>query len=286
MKRTILVATFFVTVMLSLATSALMNNRAANGGAGAIAAAPAVNPHAPATVTMSFDGLIAVCFGDPTRVSAGFLNVAHHSPNITITKVENGQQSTIAVLKDQELSDTLYLDIEGSESGVRTYQTDSSDEKDFRWNIDLESDIHQRQLYIKEEKLLGKLHISTGLFYADHLSEKPVRFFAADNSGNMLPFNRRIGEPAGKINMNSGDALVLKSKKVNLRLVSTPGISYEISITNLPPANMASMNHWLFYYDFINADVKHYAPVMINKAAYAPRPMICTAAVFSKSRLQ
>jgi hypothetical protein len=243
-------------------------------------------PHEDATVTISFDGLLAVCFGDPGRVSTGILNVAHHTPRLVIEQITPESKRTIATLTGAQLRGTTFIDVEGSApTGVKRYfaTTMSEDEKDFRWTVDIESDIFQRQLYIKEEKLFGKIHFSAGLFYGNNLSEETVKFQSA--AGNELPFKRQIAEPAAMVKLTAGETLVIKTKGQTLRLPAQANARYQIAITNTPPADMANMNHFLFYYDVVGKPVTAYEPVVVKKAAFFPKPILCQAVVFSKSKL-
>jgi hypothetical protein len=245
-----------------------------------------INPREQASVTISFDGLMAICFGDAARVSAGILDVHHHIPLIKVEKVTGTQRTLVAQIKGEELRGVAYIDVENSGSrGVSRYFANSmaEDKNDFRWTIDMESDLHQRQLYIKEDRLFGKIHFTSGLFYANKLSEEKVKFQSA--KGNELPFNRQVAEPAAKLNLNVGETLVIKTEDRTLRLPAERDICYEIAITNTPPADMANINHWLFYYDLLEQSVTPYEPVMVKKAAYYPPPVMCAAAVFSRSKL-
>ncbi|MEW6737998.1 MAG: hypothetical protein AB1489_42365, partial [Acidobacteriota bacterium] len=160
-----------------------------------------------------------------------------------------------------------------------------NDPNDFRWNIDMEGDLHQRELHLKEEKLFGKIHIGAGLFYSDDLSQEKVRFLATDGSGKVLPFNRQVATPAAKLNLVAGQALVIRGSKDIVRLVAEPNVRYEIAVTNEPPAEMASMDHFTYYYDFIGAKVTPYNIALARKAAVEPAPLTCQSVVFGKSKL-
>jgi hypothetical protein len=277
--RTTITLSFLAIMLISLSYTA-------SGNSGSATLKP-VSPWADATINFQFDGLMAICFGNPERVSAGLLDVHHHSPEIKIMRIKDGQRAELATLKEEQLRNTLYIDVEGSSrTGVSRYYTESMDDvKDFRWNLDLEGELHQRQLYVREDKLFGKIHFNSGLFYAGKMTEQPVRFFAADNSGKTLPFNRRIAAPAAKINLAIGEALVIRGGKETIRLVAEAGVRYEVEVNNLPPPDMANMDHWLFYYDVINTKVTRYMPVQTVKTAFGPRPLLCEPAVFSRSRL-
>ncbi|MEW6732321.1 MAG: hypothetical protein AB1489_13410 [Acidobacteriota bacterium] len=246
------------------------------------------NPSAEANVTISFDGLMALCFGNPDRVSVAILDVHHHTPTLMVREVINNRRTVIATLKSEQLRGTLYIDLENRSAGVSKYLSTAmqQDPNDFRWNIDMEGDLHQRELQLKEEKLFGKIHIGMGLFYAANLSEERVRFLAADGSGKALPFNRRVATPAAKINLINGQAMVIMNGKDKIRLVGREGVGYEIAITNEPPAEMASMDHFTYYYDFIGVNVTPYNIALAHKASFAPFPLSCMSIVFGKSQLR
>jgi hypothetical protein len=246
-----------------------------------------VTPRDEATVSFDFDGLMGICFGNQERVSAGLLNVPHHTPEIKITRIDAGKRSTMAVLRGEQLRGTFYVDVEGrTKSAVSRYYGESIDDpNDFRWNIDLEGDLYQKKLHIMEEKLFGKIHFGGGLFFASNLTDHSVRFFAADNSGKALPFNRRIAAPSAKINLAIGDTLLIRGVKNSIRLVAEPGVRYEVSVTNLPPSDMANMEHWIYYYDLLGEQVTPYMPVIAQKTAFGPKPLLCMPVVFSLSQL-
>src|SRR5207249_11150388 len=69
-SRTTFLSLFFL-VVVALSITASSNNSAT---------APLPSPRQDATVSFSFDGLMAICFGNPARVSAGLLDVVHHTP--------------------------------------------------------------------------------------------------------------------------------------------------------------------------------------------------------------
>ncbi|MEW6736757.1 MAG: hypothetical protein AB1489_36040 [Acidobacteriota bacterium] len=252
------------------------------------AAIAQLDPKQPAAVSISFDGMEALFFGNPDLCSLTFLNVTHHTPKMTITKIANGRRTTVAMLKGEQLRGSLMVEVEGRRAtGVSRYQAASMDEDvhDARWLIDM-NELHPGTLTIKEEKLFGKIHFSAGLFYADKLSETPARFFATDRSNKTLSFNRRIGEPAAKIDLVNGDALVIHGSDTNIRLVAMPGVRYEIAITNLPSKNMMSMDHFIGYYSIIKEPLQRYVPIHAFKSAVVePFPTVCPSVVFTGTKV-
>lgn len=240
------------------------------------APSPQFNPAAPATVSFSFDGMEALFFGDPSRVSVGILNVHHHTPQLTVTKVSAKGRTILATWKGNELRGTTFIDVEGRTTGVSRHQAQSiaDDKHDLRWAISL-TELYQCRFTILEDKLFGKVHFSSGIFYADKLSEMPARFFAADNSGKTLPFNRKIAEPAAKLNLNAGESLLIRGNGAPLRLVAANGVRYEVAITNLPPEDMMSMDHFLHYYEIIGEPLQKFVPVMAINTGLRPFPTAC-----------
>ncbi|MEW6737220.1 MAG: hypothetical protein AB1489_38400, partial [Acidobacteriota bacterium] len=282
-KNIALSVSLFVCLVFALTMAASTNS---NTNSSKAAPLP-VNPRDAATVSMTFDGLMALCMGNPERVSVGILDVHHHTPMLAVSKIVNGRKTPLATLKGEQLRGTIYIDVEGASAQVGRYLAPSmqSDPNDFRWNIDMEGDLHQRELHLKEEKLFGKIHIGAGLFYAHNISEEKVRFFAADGSGKVLPFNRQVAEPAAKINLAKGQVLVIRGGKETIQLTAEPDARYEVAFTNLPPVEMANIDHFLFYYDFVEGNLTPYKLVVPAKVIYAPRPYACAAIIFSKSRV-
>lgn len=235
-------------------------------------------------VTITFDGLMALAMGWSDRVSVGILDVPHHSPQLTITRIKGSQRQTVATLGAEDLRGNLSIYLEGAESAVSRYLPSPSmtDPADFRWNIDMETDLFQKQLYIQEGKLWGKIHISHGEFYSRNLSGERYRFASRD--GKLLSFDRRVGEPAAALDLQSGQVLTISGNGDSWRLQAAGGIRYEIAITNEPPASMANMDHFLFYYGILGEKVTPYQPVMMEKV-YFPPPMMCGAVVFGRSSL-
>lgn len=270
---------FFALVFVSLFVSVLMSIPMSRANS---------SNHSQLTgnVAITMDGLLAVTMGAKDRASVGILDVHHHTPMMKIDKIGSGQRSTLATLTAEQLHGTLSISVEGETPAVSRYLPADAyaDPSDFRWNIDMESDLFQRQLYLKESALAGKIHISSGLFYSRNLSEEKYRFFSPD--GKSLPFNRQVGEPAATLQLEAGQALTVTGKGVDIRLAEQPGLRYEIAISNEPPPAMANMDHFLYYYTAIgNGNVlPHYQPVMVQKAYYPP-PTVCGSIIFSKSTL-
>jgi hypothetical protein len=237
-------------------------------------------------VKFDFDGLQALAFGDLSRVSDGILDVPHHSPNIEIKQLENGKEIVIATFQAEELKGkVLNVDLTSNKeiAPVRHYSSDmNKDTTDFRWCLDIENDLFQKKLYLKD-KFVTKIHFNTGVFYAENLTEDKYQFTVGDTINS---FNRQIGRPALKIELSENNSLVIAGLGKNITLPYKPGLSYSISITNLPPENMASMEHFSFYYGVVKADVPQFMPSVVKKAAFKPRPILCEAVIFGKSSIK
>lgn len=244
--------------------------------------APNPHPQQEATISILFDGLQAVAMGNPERVSVGILDAHHHTPQIKIEKIANNSRSLVALLKGEALHRTLYFDVASGAQGITKFNAPGH-ENDFGWNLDMESDLYQQKLYLKDNAFVGKLHLSAGLWYATNLTDQRVQFVT--EYGKMAAFNRKLGTPAAKINLVEGDALVIRGGVEPIRLVAEQGVRYEMEITNLPPVELADIQHFAHYYDVIGAKVTAYEPVVVKKAAFRPVPLICESVVFSRSTL-
>jgi hypothetical protein len=238
-------------------------------------------------VNISFDGMEALFFGAPDRVSVGILDVHNHTPKVTVTKVVNGERSLVAQLVGKQLSKPVFIDADGlAATGVSRYMVDNKDldPYDSRWMIDFD-ELYSQKLTVMEDKLFTKIHISSGLFYADRLSKGKARFFAADGSQKTLKVSRRMGEPAAKLNLSTGDKLVISGNFEPIKLIGAANVQYQVDITNLPPKNAMSMDHFLHYYEILADPLERYVPVYSFGASFAPFPTICPAVSFVNQSL-
>jgi hypothetical protein len=234
-------------------------------------------------VQINFDGMEALFFGAPERVSVGVLNAHNHRPKITVTKVVNQERTLVAQLSGAQLSKPIFIDAEGlAATGVSRYLAENKevDPYDARWMIDF-NELYPEKLTINEDKLFTKVHISSGLFYSDKLSKGKAKFFAADGSQKTLKVNRRMAQPAAKLNLSNGDKLIISGNFEPIRLVGSANVSYQIDITNLPPKNAMSMDHFLHYYEIVEQPLETYVPVWAFKAAFDPFPSVCPSLLFS-----
>jgi hypothetical protein len=236
-------------------------------------------------VNFHFDGLQAIAFGDSKRVSNGILDVHHHNPLIEIKEIKAGKETIIRTIKADELKGkVLNVDVPNTQlQPTRYYSPDmSKDSQDFRWCLDLESDLFQKQLYLREDKLFAKIHFQVGSFFATQLTEEKYKFVAGSTMHN---FNRRIGRPGASIKLGYGQQLLIDGldKPIVLPYINT--VSYQISITNLPPKEMTSMDHFGFYYDVFKEPVKKFMPIEAKIVGYRPAPFLCEAVVLSKSSI-
>jgi hypothetical protein len=235
-------------------------------------------------VTFTFDGMEALFFGASDRVSVGVLNAHNHRPKITVTKVVGNERTVVAQLTGTQLRQPIFIDAEGlAATGVSRYlaEVKENDPFDARWMIDFNELYPQEKLTVDETKLFTKIHISSGLFYSEKLSKAKARFFAADDSGRTLKLNRRMAQPAAKLNLANGDKLIISGNFEPVRLVGSANVSYQIDITNLPPKNAMSMDHFLHYYEIVNQPLEQYVPVYAFKAAFDPLPSVCPPVYFS-----
>lgn len=238
-------------------------------------------------VKFDFDGLQAIAFGDSSRVSDGILNAHHHQPNIEIKQIENGKESVLTTLEAKELKGrVLKISVPNSEhTPTRYYSGDmNKDTSDFRWCLDIESDLFQHKLYLKDDTFFCKIHFLVGVFYTDHISGNKYEFVA----GNVIhSLKRQIGALGAKVDLTKGHNLVISGLDKDIILPYNAGVAYQVSITSLPPKNMMSTDHFAYYYDVVKADVPKFVPVMIQKATFSayPPPILCGVGIFSKSNI-
>lgn len=235
------------------------------------------------TVKFDFDGLQAIAFGDPNKISDGILDVAHHVPKIEITQNLNGKVTKLYTISSQQLKGSVInMDVPNKNVAAKRYFSPdmTKDKSDFRWCLDIENDLFQKRLYLKEDKLFCKIHFNTGTFYAENVTEEKYQFMA----GNMLhSLKRQFGVPTAIIELGKGDNLVISGLATEISLPYNAGVNYQIKITDLPPPSMSSMDHFDFYYDYVKTNVPRFVPVEVKRATFDPRPIACGAAIFGKS---
>ncbi len=107
------------------------------------------------------------------------------------------------------------------------------------------------------------------------------RFFSA-NGGKELNFNRQVGDVSAQIMLKENDLLSIRSSEQNIPLPWDSNFTYEINLTNTPPAELANIDHFLMYYDILEEELPRYIPVMASKAAFTPEPSPCVSSVFPK----
>jgi hypothetical protein len=90
-----------------------------------------------------------------------------------------------------------------------------------------------------------------------------------------------MAQPAAKLNLSNGDKLIISGNFEPIRLVGSANVSYQIDITNLPPKNAMSMDHFLHYYEIVAEPLEKYVPVWAFKAAFDPFPSVCPPLQFS-----
>lgn len=237
------------------------------------------------TVKFLFDGLGVLAFGDSTKASLGILDVIHHTPQIQIKTIENGREKSTQVINDREIKNkVISISVPAKHLQPTRYfcANMNKDTKDFRWCLDLESDLFQKQLYLKQDKLFSKIHFQTGTFFATNLTTEKYQFTAGST---LHSFNRQIGTPAASVTLHQGQVLNITGLAENIVLSYAANTSYEIAITNLPPPDMASMDHFAFYYDVLKTPVKKFMPAVVKKAAFSPRPLYCDIVILSKSNI-
>ncbi|MBL8194237.1 MAG: hypothetical protein JNM06_10640 [Blastocatellia bacterium] len=233
-------------------------------------------------VSFHFDGLQAIAFGDPSRVSGGILDVHHHVPSIEIKQIKQGKTTLIHTIKADELKGkTLNVNMPNNRLQPKRYYSPdmNKDKQDFRWCLDIENDLFQKQLYLKDN-FFAKIHFNAGMFYSENVTENKYQFV----SGSSLhKFNREIGRPTLKVGLDKQDSLVISGLKNEVSLAYQPGTNYSVTISNLPSKDMMNIDHFVFYYDAVKVNVPKFMPLPVEKAAFYPKPIICDSVIFGKS---
>ena len=245
-----------------------------------------VNAGGRCEVKFTFDGLQAIAFGDPTRVSDGILDAHHHNPKIEIKQISNGKEKLIQTIEGKELyKKVLNVLVPNKQLHPQRYYSPdmTKDTTDFRWCLDIENDLFQRELYLKEEKFYTKIHFQVGEFVTDHITDDKYQFVT---NTKIHSFKREVGFPAGHLQLQEKDSLVISGLEKDITLYYLNGVSYQVNITNLPPKDMMNMDHFVFYYDVLKTDVPRFMPIVAQKAAYFPRPYLCAATVLGRSSIE
>ncbi|MBI4850232.1 MAG: hypothetical protein HY819_00240 [Acidobacteria bacterium] len=237
-------------------------------------------------IKFMFDGLQAIAFGNPDKVTDGILDVHHHTPKLEIKEILKGKEKVIFTAEGKDLyKKVLNISMPNNpHKPTRYYSPDmNKDTSDFRWCLDIENDLFQKQLYLKEDKLYYKINFQVGEFLANGLTEEKYQFVAGSK---IHSFNRQIGEPSAKVQLQEGNKLVINGLNQVITLPYQLGSTYQVNITNLPPKEMANIDHFAFYYDAIKTNTTQFMPLVSKKVAFSPRPYMCGALVFGKSEIK
>ncbi|MBI4852773.1 MAG: hypothetical protein HY819_13340 [Acidobacteria bacterium] len=234
-------------------------------------------------VKFMFDGLQTIAFGNPNKVTDGILDVHHHTPKLEIKEVQKGREKVIANFEGKDLyKKVLNISMPNNpHKPTRYYSPDmNKDTSDFRWCLDIENDLFQKQLYLKEDKFYYKINFQVGEFVTDHVTDDKYQFVTGSK---IHPFKREIGAPAAHLTLEKGNSLLITGLGKDILLPYSSNLSYSINITNLPPKEMANIDHFGFYYDVLKTDVPRFMPIVVKKATLSPRPFLCGAMVLGKS---
>ncbi|MBL8149359.1 MAG: hypothetical protein JNN15_05480 [Blastocatellia bacterium] len=241
------------------------------------------------TVTFEFDGMMGLFTGNGNRVSVGILNAHHHTPEITVYKVIAGEKREIARLRGEQLKRTVNVSVKSNASSklfrpsvYRALNGQASDERDFDWTLDMERDLYKRKLRIKDN-FYGKIHFNSGIFFSSKLSDEMVKFISLDGKSS-LPFLRQIAKPANKIDLTNEQLLTIEGLAEPISLTAQDDVDYFVSITNLPPQEMANIDHFKFYYDVIDEQLPRYIPIQV-KRSYFRGATSCYPVSFERSSL-
>jgi hypothetical protein len=199
-------------------------------------------------------------------------------------------------LDAKQLKGGLFIDLQASTRAAEKCQVSKyyssagvrGDKNDLRWCLDMnELYPNAGHLTIRQELLWGKIHISSGQWYASNLSEFKWRMVSADPAkpAAALNFDRQVAWPTAQIEMNRGDVLTIKGDDIDLSLNADNGYGYELSFSNLPPSEMVNIDHWLYYYDILEENLSKMVPVLASRASFNPPGRLCSSLVLSDSTL-
>ncbi len=207
-----------------------------------------------------------------------------NSPVNTINRGNSPNSSNTANIASTANSNNT-ANANNTNKPTRYYSPDmQKDKQDFRWCLDMESDLFQKQLYLNENKLFAKIHFSVGTFFSASVTDEKYKFIAASK---IHSFNRQLGTPGARVELQPNDALVIGGLDKEITLPYQIGTSYKVDVTNLPPREMASVDHFGFYYDAVkDQSVSRFMPVMVEKASYYPGPLICETVILGKSSIR
>lgn len=239
------------------------------------------------TVKFHFDGLQVIAFGNPTKASVGILDVHHHTPNIKISKTINNKTSIFREITSKQLiNKAINISVPNSPLSPTRHITSNPnrDLTDFSWCLDLEKDLFQKQLYLRDDKLFSKIHFSNGAFnfYSASVSSGKYQFYS---NAQKHSFNREIGTPAARLELQPNNVLLIAGMGENVTLPYQAGVSYQVDITNLPPKDMMNIDHFAYYYDVFGTPVERFMPIEAKKVAYRPAPFLCEAVILSRSAI-
>ncbi|MBL8151085.1 MAG: hypothetical protein JNN15_14250 [Blastocatellia bacterium] len=285
--------TFYHLLLFSLLILPVLNNLTpANNIIKASTLTPTLS-----NVTFEFDGMMGLFMGNPQRISLGIIDAHHHSPELVVYKLignkseQDQEKREVARFSKEQLKRTLSVSVAaiGNLQKARIGKYISldgreNDTQDFGWTVDIENDLYKRKLRIKEKAFWGKIHFNAGIFYANRLSEESYKFIAMDGTGRSLNFLRRVGQPATKIILQKDQELVITGLDEVLKLKAEENINYLVTVHNLPPPEMASLDHFLMYYDVIDENLVKYKPIAVKQSS-GTGAGLCPPRVFGQSGL-
>lgn len=217
---------------------------------------------APTTlITIRFDGLQAIAMGNPAETVIGMLDAPHHTKLLTIRK--DGDLITNTV-------------IEGNIHFVGT--------KSISIAVDFDQVLHFDQLHNTKvplaDKFTSKIFLNTGQWYTYKLTREKYKFISTANGA--MTQAAPIGYPACRIPIQSGEFLTITG--VINQTIKNDGSNYEIEISNSPSPEMANVDHFFFYYDYVPIKLGKLQAVYVSPIAIPP-PAMCPAVVFDSARL-
>lgn len=266
--RVILVVVVVVAA-LSIGQSAGISKSRSDGQGKATQDTKQVNGlnHSEASVTVTFEGLLALCVNDKNQAEIGALRNSHHELTMEVNTItrQRDRERTSTVRLPVKVNEDIFIEaVNASKPGVSLYKNEgivfnradgTGDPEDFRWVMDLEGpEFHNRKLTItRPEMLRPRIFIPTGTLYTQEIDSQPMGLTAAGDDLHWTYLGKLAKIIAADISFGAGDEVIVRSG-VNgsnaIRLKRQPGTRYAIAIKNTRHTMTGiARNDFHFWYD-------------------------------------
>ena len=223
-----------------------------------------------ATAVLFTDGIALSCFTKAGTCQIAFVRHEHHDFSVDILEVDDATNTSVPVSHNLDLGNGQSIVLEAINpvyGNSTSYEADGGfdrrthqDEKDFRWVVDLEGEMHGRKLNLnspasQSSSPVTLLTVNHANFYTETLFKYEVlKIRRGDTSG--VEFGRIADVVAADIfcqeGRGSGIRLSNKGGQNEKFLEKKPCIRYEIHFKNVRPEHMHSQSK-----DEVAEDVPH-----------------------------